>query len=227
RTVSLTRSHRIILVTRKPPRTTLFPYTALFRSRGLDLSNVVLADAAGQVVGDEDIGFERVTVPPELQYDADTLLNMVEDCLNGVAADGVLGQEAEAPEALQTAGQRRERRAVNGRMGKQVLDILGGRPQQPLDPVLALAAAQRISRVEHRIGEVHRLAQRAEVLGLDVAVGQRDDVIGADATPLGGLVVKREDADLVREELFEALVTAAILVKDLPAVVVVHVKDEV
>src|SRR5690606_40678240 len=84
RTVSLTRSHRIILVTRKPPRTTLFPYTALFRSRGLDLSNVVLADAAGQVVGDEDIGFERVTVPPELQYDADTLLNMVEDCLNGV-----------------------------------------------------------------------------------------------------------------------------------------------
>src|SRR5436305_14901485 len=64
----------LFLMIRRPPRSTLFPYTTLFRSTAKDISNVV-TDAASGVV-DIFHGIDKAV--------ADTWNNVVTDAASGV-----------------------------------------------------------------------------------------------------------------------------------------------
>ena len=53
---------------RRPPRSTLFPYTTLFRSRGLKVNAVSAADAAKFRAAAEEFaaGMSGIRVPPDI-----------------------------------------------------------------------------------------------------------------------------------------------------------------
>src|SRR5690606_35026228 len=86
---------------------------------------------------------------------------------------------------------------------------------------------ERVGGVDHRVRKAHRLAQHGDIFRLDFIVAQLDLEIGPHVAPPRRFGIERDDANLGREELFQPFGARAAFVGDFPAVVVVHVENQV
>ena len=99
--------------------------------------------------------------------------------------------------------------------------------RKAVQPPPAVLALEGEGGVGGDLREAEGLTEHGDVLGLHLLVADANDVIGVDPPALGALLVEGEEGDLRREELLKALDLGAALAVALPAVLALHVENEV
>ncbi len=187
--------------------------------------HVHLVDAAGEVVGNQDVSFQGVAVPPELQHHRDALFNVFQNGFGAVAVAGV-PDEVEAGQPFQPPAEGVQAGADDVAPFHQGVYVVFVRFQQLLDPPLAPKTMQGVRRANHRIAQIQGGFEHFQVFRADVLPAHGDDVIGLYLPAPAAFLIQGENGNLRGKELLQPLDRFAGFGLNLPAVIVVHVEDE-
>ena len=185
-------------------------------------------DAAGDVVGHQQVGLQAAAVPPELQDDVDPSIQVVQDLPHGILHRSLL-QEAEAAEHPQFALDGPQGPPVEGAPLQRAIQVLQRviLVQQPGDPALPQPPPQEVERPHLHVREGHQAGQTVHVLRIDLVIANAHYRVHLAAPPPGRLFVQREDGDAAGKELLQPLDLLPRLGLALPAVLVVHIEHQV
>ncbi len=202
---------------------------APFSQRLLLAPDVVGVDAAGDVVGHQQVRLQAIAIAPELQDHVDPPVQVVQDLADGVLRYPLL-QEVETAEHPQLALDGPQRAPVEGAPFQRALQFLQrvSLVQQPGGPPLPQPPAQEIEGPHLYLGERHQAGEAVHILRLDPIVAHAHHPIHLAPPPPGRRLVQREHGDPAGgEQLPQPLDLLLGLVLALPAVFVVHVEHQV
>ena len=140
----------------------------------------------------------------------------------------LLLHEPQPPEPLHPVLQAPQRVDVHaGSVGQVGYAVAPGHPQELRQPALPVVPAQRVGGVRRDLRQVERLPQQHYVVRLHLVVADAHNVVRRKSPPLRARLVQREDRHLRVEQLLEPLHLRARLAVPPPAVLALHVEDQV